>query len=1034
MSTGPTNKSAELPRAMGGLEAEYEILRELGRGGTAVVYLARDRQLGRDVAIKVIRSTYVEDEEAVARLLREARTVAQLQHPNIVMLYGTRRLDDGSLALIMQYVPGRPLKTVIRAEGPLPFKMATAILDDVSSALAYAHRQRIVHRDIKPENIYLDEIVEVARLADFGIARHWDKDAGITLPGMAIGTPTYMSPEQIDGADLDGRSDIYSLGIVGYEMLTGKQPWAGENLYSIIYKQKNENLPRLEDLRPGLPPGLGLAIRGALHKRPEDRWESPDHFLAALRGGDPASVPVAASLSKNADDAAEDGTGEAVVLRGGEETTEAAPGVDDHALTIKYQRPTEEELVAAVDDALLSKPGDEEDDSDVDWVATEDAVEAQPSRRKWWAGALLSVAAAAVTFILLRDGGVPVSGATGGDMTPPETVVTQRDPSTQDPSAQDPGSGMTGGDSSDPVLTASLPAEFRSPGPTALEGEAGRPLADPVRIQALNASGEPAENALVEFVVTAGGGRTEPRFASAGPDGFVEARWVLGTEPGGDRLMVHAPGLPDGPTAEFTASRSGEVPQVGIGLETPPASDPGPSTEVTPTLVLAVAGGGDQEAAPGSVLPSPVRVIVQDGEGQPLEGARVFFRPTAGGSVDAVSVTTDAEGMAATSWTLGGAEGLQSLTVEVEGAPGVSTSLDARAVRAASPSLRPTSVLAAGGTHTCALSSAGVVTCWGGNSDGQLGDGSRTRRSSPQSLAGGAPFARLAAGFSTTCGLTQDGDVRCWGRNDRGQIGDGTTSSRSSPTPIAGTVTFRSLALGFAHACGLAEGGRAFCWGGNDSGQLGTGTGNDASEPTAVAGGRNFRMLSVGWNHTCGISGSQTFCWGSNSNGQLGTGAAAPASRPTPVALSFALREVSAGGTHTCGTAESGIAYCWGANGFGQLGDGENSDQRTPVLVSGDLTFRTVSAGPGHTCGVTPAGDAYCWGRNNYGQLGDGTTVNRSVPTKVAADVPFARITANGGHTCGRSTNGVLYCWGYNSDGQLGDGTRVNRSVPTRVR
>jgi serine/threonine protein kinase len=212
------------------LDAEYEILGELGRGGTAIVYRARERELGREVAIKVVRGTHVDDAEAVARLAREAKLVAALRHPNIVPLLSVRHLSDG-LALVMQHVPGRTLKRAIRECGPLPIALVEQVLREVAAALDYAHKRHgVVHRDIKPENIYLDEEVGRALLADFGIART-EGDSTLTLVGTALGTPAYMSPEQIDGTALDGRSDLYSLGLVAYEMLTGQQPWAGHNLY-----------------------------------------------------------------------------------------------------------------------------------------------------------------------------------------------------------------------------------------------------------------------------------------------------------------------------------------------------------------------------------------------------------------------------------------------------------------------------------------------------------------------------------------------------------------------------------------------------------------------------------------------------------------------------------------------------------------------------------------------------------------------------------------------------------------------------------
>ena len=221
---------SNLPPALADLDAEYEIIGEIGRGGMAVVYLAREREGDRMVAIKVVRAKYVEDEHAVARFAREARTVAQLQHPSIVTIHAVKRLPDRSLALVMQYVPGRTLKMAVRQDGPFRVDRAERVLRDIGEALAYAHQRGIVHRDVKPENIFLDETSGRALLSDFGIARSMEADANLTLTGMAIGTPAYMSPEQVDGAEIDGRSDIYSLGLVAWEMLPGARPWEGEGL------------------------------------------------------------------------------------------------------------------------------------------------------------------------------------------------------------------------------------------------------------------------------------------------------------------------------------------------------------------------------------------------------------------------------------------------------------------------------------------------------------------------------------------------------------------------------------------------------------------------------------------------------------------------------------------------------------------------------------------------------------------------------------------------------------------------------------
>ncbi|MGH7720485.1 MAG: protein kinase domain-containing protein, partial [Gemmatimonadaceae bacterium] len=291
------------------LETDYEIVRELGRGGMGVVYLARERATGRDVAIKLVRARYLEDEETVRRFAREARTVSMLRHPGIIATENVLRLGDNDLALVMGYVPGRTLRELMRRSGPLSHEAAEHVLVGVAAALGYAHQQGIVHRDVKPENIFLAAENGQPLLSDFGIARPIETESAVTLTGVAIGTPTYMSPEQIDGTPIDGRSDLYSLGLVGWEMLTGCRPWDGESLYSVIYKQKHERLPELDRLRPGIPPHLLLAIQGAVEKDPEDRWTSAEELLDQLasrsgvraprRGAvprpRPRSVPVASA-------------------------------------------------------------------------------------------------------------------------------------------------------------------------------------------------------------------------------------------------------------------------------------------------------------------------------------------------------------------------------------------------------------------------------------------------------------------------------------------------------------------------------------------------------------------------------------------------------------------------------------------------------------------------------------------------------------------------------------------------------------------
>src|SRR5688572_106696 len=272
----------DFPADLRSLERDYDLIRELGQGGMAAVYLARRRDTGRLVAIKAVRSRYLDDPDALRRFAREARTVADLDHPNIVRTEAIEQIGDRAVAIIMEYLAGGTVRDRLREYGAFSAEDAESVLRDVASALGYAHRRGIVHRDVKPENVFLDERTGRALLSDFGIARRIEGDIPITLLGAALGTPQYMSPEQIDGAKVDGRSDIYSLGVLGWELLTGRRPWAGESLYGVIYKQKHEDLPRITSLRPRVPANLLFAIEGALVKNREKRWQRAEQFIDCL--------------------------------------------------------------------------------------------------------------------------------------------------------------------------------------------------------------------------------------------------------------------------------------------------------------------------------------------------------------------------------------------------------------------------------------------------------------------------------------------------------------------------------------------------------------------------------------------------------------------------------------------------------------------------------------------------------------------------------------------------------------------------------
>ncbi len=259
---------------------DYEILRELGRGGMAAVYLAHDIALDRKVAIKVMSPALMLMGEGMSeRFKREARTAANLSHPNIIPIYAVKS-SGKSLFFVMKFIPGRSLESLIKDLGPMPFPLVRALLQQIGSALGYAHRNGIVHRDVKPANIMIDE-EGWAFVTDFGIAKAAE-NRGLTMTGVAVGTPSYMSPEQCAAKEITGASDQYSLGVVAYEMLTGQQPFEGDSAMAIMFAHFHEAPKSVGDRRPDCPPDLAAAVMRMLEKAPDKRWPTTEEALVAL--------------------------------------------------------------------------------------------------------------------------------------------------------------------------------------------------------------------------------------------------------------------------------------------------------------------------------------------------------------------------------------------------------------------------------------------------------------------------------------------------------------------------------------------------------------------------------------------------------------------------------------------------------------------------------------------------------------------------------------------------------------------------------
>ncbi|MEY2430458.1 MAG: eukaryotic-like serine/threonine-protein kinase, partial [Acidimicrobiaceae bacterium] len=311
----------------------YELHRRIARGGMADVFLARDQLLDRPVAVKVLFPEFATDPNFVERFRREAQSAANLNHPNIVSVYDWGQ-EQGTYFIVMEYIDGRSLADILRSEGPLHPQRAAEVASDIAAALGFAHRNGVVHRDVKPGNVLISPSGQV-KVADFGIARALgaDPDSNLTQAGSVMGTATYFAPEQAQGHPLDPRSDLYSLGVVLYEMVTGRPPFSGESPVAIAYKHVQEQPAPPRHVNTNVPSDLEAVILKLLSKNPQARYPSAEDLRADLRRFREGQPVFAASGGATAAGAAAAGATQAMAATQAvsrQEGTRALP-VDEYA-------------------------------------------------------------------------------------------------------------------------------------------------------------------------------------------------------------------------------------------------------------------------------------------------------------------------------------------------------------------------------------------------------------------------------------------------------------------------------------------------------------------------------------------------------------------------------------------------------------------------------------------------------------------------------------------------------------------------------
>jgi serine/threonine protein kinase/alpha-tubulin suppressor-like RCC1 family protein len=1030
---------------------DYDIAGELGRGGMATVFLAHDIALDRKVAIKVMTPSLVTGAGMVERFKREARTAASLSHPHIIPIYAVRETDR-LLYFVMKFVEGRSLDTVIREQGPLPIALVQAVMAQVGGALGYAHRRGIVHRDMKPANIMLDD-EGWAVVTDFGIAKVADA-RGLTMTGVTIGTPSYMSPEQCASKEISGATDQYSLGIVAFELLTGRVPFDADSLMGIMWKHFNEPPPPIRDARPDCPQHIADAIARMLAKDPAARWPTMEDAVAAIgqppmAPGDPirqqmrvlamggsatdlldrvhtpaSPIPVtpdaptmpsgpAPSMPTPPPTPAHTGfpgpaaTPPPTPAPTGSGTTGRPPSVADVPTVLTGDAPTmitsdaptmltgDAPTVvtphAATGPATAPRPSVPLPPPGPPVAPSHVTAAVEPAPAPRRRGLLLGLGLAAVAVI---SAGAVWFVMSLGSSEPAE------------PGQPDRPDTVTTAPEPAPIPVASVDL---TPGAmTITEGETGE-----IKAFLLDTTTVPVLRPIEWRSLNTGVATVQ---AGQGVAGIVTA-----VRAGTARIIALSEGKADTATVTVTAGRA-VVTRVVIQLQ---ADTLAPGDDPVPIAALAQDARGNTLGRRPEWEASPPGIVrIAGGQVTPVKDGAAQIVAVADG-VRSAPVRVVVATPRITSVAILGAPdslpqgGTARLGVEVR---------DARGRTVSSPTVTWSS-----SSNARATVSQGMLTA--------RATGEVTVTASVAGVSGNArirvvPPPQIAVARLNLTRQTSSLEVgRTHSVGASAQSATGTTLTdraitwSSSDTRVAtvsqeGIIT--AVAAGKTTITATSEGQRqSFDVEVTAAPPSPPPVGVDTARPPPVipvTPAVTAAAIGLGAEVSCAALGDgSASCWG--------TGA------PARVTDLNALRIVTGSG-HACALLGNGSVRCWGANANGQLGNGETSRTAVvqPVALAGELRFRSITAGATHTCGIATDRSAWCWGRGNDGQLGNSSTRDASAPVAVARELTYLALAAGEKHTCGVATDGKVYCWGDGFANQLGIGIAEQRRTPDEAR